>query len=259
MTITLSFDIEEFDFPEQRGCQMDLETKLSVSTEGLEALLLLLKQHGVVATFYVTANFAQHRTELIQRIVAEGHEVASHDFYHAPQSTSNPEGAKQVLEEITGEKIVGFRSPRLGSTDSQRLLAAGYRYNSSLNPTFIPGHYNNLRKPRTRFTEQEMVNYPASVSWPLRVPLFWISLHVMSTSLYGALARTALKKDGHLNLYFHPWEFSERLSQKQFNIPGYLTRCCGAKLLRKLEQLILRWQKAGCKFQTTKDYLSLDE
>ena len=51
-----------------------------------------------------------------------------------------------------------------------------------------------------------------------------------------------LKKDGYLNLYFHPWEFTDI---NGFNLPGYVKKDCGKKLIMKLEQLITDLQKEG--------------
>ena len=42
MTVTLGFDVEEFDFPLERGRGIDFGTQLAVSSEGLEFLLDLL-------------------------------------------------------------------------------------------------------------------------------------------------------------------------------------------------------------------------
>ena len=39
MTVTLGFDVEEFDFPLERGRGIDFGTQLAVSSEGLEFLL----------------------------------------------------------------------------------------------------------------------------------------------------------------------------------------------------------------------------
>ena len=55
MTVTLGFDVEEFDFPLERGRKIDFDTQLAVSTEGLEFLLQLLARLGLRATFYTTA------------------------------------------------------------------------------------------------------------------------------------------------------------------------------------------------------------
>ena len=147
MTVTLGFDVEEFDFPLERGRGIDFGTQLAVSSEGLEFLLDLLARLELRATFYTTANFALHRTDLVRRIVAGGHEVASHDYYHGLTAGSDPAGSRRTLEELTGQRIVGYRAPRLAAASSAALAAAGYRYNSSINPTWIPTRYNNLRAP----------------------------------------------------------------------------------------------------------------
>ena len=248
MTVTLGFDVEEFDFPLERGRGIDFGTQLAVSSEGLEFLLDLLARLELRATFYTTANFALHRTDLVRRIVAGGHEVASHDYYHGLTAGSDPAGSRRTLEELTGQRIVGYRAPRLAAASSAARAAAGDRDNSSLNPTWIPTRYNNLRAPRSVSREEGLTIYPVSVSAPFRVPLFWISLHVMPLPLYKLLCRSALRRDGHLNLYFHPWEFSARLREPAFGVPGYLTHCSGTDLQRKFIRL-LEWLKArGCRF-----------
>lgn len=59
--------------------------------------------------------------------------------------------------------------------------------------------------------------------------------------------------------YFHPWEFSARLREPAFGVPGYLTHCSGTDLQRKFIRL-LEWLKArGCRFLTTREYLGCDE
>lgn len=259
MTITLGFDVEEFDFPLERGREIDFDTQLEVSSQGLESILALLERLGITATFYTTANFAQHRLDTIRRIFAAGHEIASHDFYHAPTAGSDPVASKQTLEAIIGAPVVGYRAPRLAVTMSDALSAAGYKYNSSVNPTWIPGRYNNLNAPRAVSKDGELTIYPTSVSYPFRIPLFWIALHVMPLPLYKLLARSALSHDGHLNLYFHPWEFSDRLSDPRFGVPGYITNCSGGQLLVKFEHLLTDLQSRGYRFQTTCEHLGFDE
>ncbi len=259
VTATLGFDVEEFDFPLERGRAIDFETQLEVSSEGLEYILQLLDRLQAKATFYTTANFALNRPDTIRRIAAQGHEVASHDYYHSREAAADPARSKQALEALTGCSVVGYRAPRLAAVAPEALEAAGFRYDSSINPTWIPGRYNNLCTPRGVTHKGGLALYPTSVAWPLRVPLFWIALHVFPLGLYRALARTALRHDGHLNLYFHPWEFSDRLADPAFGVPGYLTRCSGSRLQRKFERLLVWFGDRGCRFATTRDYLGFDE
>lgn len=49
---------------------------------------------------------------------------------------------------------------------------AGYTYNSSINPAFIPGKYMHLDLPRTPFMTGNVMQIPASVSPHVRVPMF---------------------------------------------------------------------------------------
>ena len=127
MTVTLGFDVEEFDFPLERGRGIDFGTQLAVSSEGLEFLLDLLARLELRATFYTTANFALHRTDLVRRIVAGGHEVASHDYYHGLTAGSDPAGSRRTLEELTGQRIVGYRAPRRGTGTIRRSIRRGFR------------------------------------------------------------------------------------------------------------------------------------
>ena len=258
MTVTLGFDVEEFDFPLERGRGIDFGTQLAVSSEGLEFLLDLLARLELRATFYTTANFALHRTDLVRRIVIGRRNVHVNTAYRLACHIDDA-ACRDLTEELTGQRIVGYRAPRLAAASSAALAAAGYRYNSSINPTWIPTRYNNLRAPCSVSREEGLTIYPVSVSAPFRVPLFWISLHVMPLPLYKLLCRSALRRDGHLNLYFHPWEFSARLREPAFGVPGYLTHCSGTDLQRKFIRL-LEWLKArGCRFLTTREYLGCDE
>lgn len=88
-------------FRSKRGREIDLQTQLAVSSAGLEALLQMLDRLDLRVTFYTTANFAAHRPETIRRMVAAGHEIASHDYYHAQSAQSDPGGSKHYLEALT--------------------------------------------------------------------------------------------------------------------------------------------------------------
>jgi peptidoglycan/xylan/chitin deacetylase (PgdA/CDA1 family) len=60
------------------------------------ALLDLLAQRGIVATFFVLGKNAERRPALIMRMLAEGHEVANHSYSHADMRRLKPEA--QFLE-----------------------------------------------------------------------------------------------------------------------------------------------------------------
>ena len=181
--ILLSFDTEEFDVPREHGVDFSLEEGMKVSIEGTNRILDVLKQNGVRATFFCTGNFAEHAPEVMQRIMNEGHEVACHGVDHWQPKETDFDVSKQIVERVTGRKVYGYRQPRMFPVSDSEIARVGYRYNSSLNPAFIPGRYMHLTAPRTWFMKGEVMQIPASVTPWIRFPLFWLSLHNLPEKL----------------------------------------------------------------------------
>ena len=81
-------------------------------------LLELFSKYNVKSTFFVVGYFAEKFPKLINEIQEGGHEIASHSFSHIDlRKTSKLEIEKDliksfdVLENVTGEKVIGFRAP----------------------------------------------------------------------------------------------------------------------------------------------------
>lgn len=254
--ICLSFDIEEFDTPREYGSPIHDERQLEISTRGAERILEMLQGLGIRATFFCTANFAEHRPHIVHRIVNEGHELASHSYYHSKFTPTDYVASREVLERISGVKVVGYRSPRMGAVDYAALTAAGYEYDSSLNPTYLPGRYNNRKEPRSIFRKGSITEIPSSVSSYFRIPLFWLSLHNFPLSLYIALADRAVKRDGYLNVYFHPWEFTADCSFGTYRLPFYIKRNSGEALVYRLSSVIVHFKERGDRFGTLSELSS---
>jgi peptidoglycan/xylan/chitin deacetylase (PgdA/CDA1 family) len=235
--IFLSFDIEEFDNPLPYTKTLSFEQQMSISKTGTTRILDLLLQKNVKAAFFCTANFALNATDLIKRMVEEGHEVASHGYYHAKFEIEDLKKSKETLERLTGKTVFGFRMANMRQVNPSDIIEAGYQYNSSLNPTFLPGKYNNLNKPRRIFYENSLCQIPASVSSTFRIPLFWLSLHNFPLNIYKHMCIGAIKKDGYLNVYFHPWEFAD-LSSPEVKLPSYIVRNSGNALAERLGNVI---------------------
>jgi len=228
----MSFDVEEFDMPLEYQFDIPVEEQMRVGIEGLDAITPILD--AVPCTLFTTANFANHFPERIKKL-AISHEIASHTFYHTAYTTEDLLKSRLRLEEITGQKITGLRMPRMRPVLMQDVLAAGYQYDSSINPTWLPGRYNNFHLPRTMYYEEGITRIPASVSPGIRIPLFWLSFKNMPYAWYLQLCKQTLAKDGYLCLYFHPWEFT---FIEQFGLPGYTRRWCGPKLVERLTKLV---------------------
>jgi peptidoglycan/xylan/chitin deacetylase (PgdA/CDA1 family) len=252
--ILLGFDVEEFDMPMEYGKTISFEDQLAISTTGTLLILELLKEAGIKATFFCTANYAVNKPDIIAKIVTEGHEIASHGYYHSDFKVEHLAQSKTKLEEISGTPVTGFRMARMMPVDEAEIQKAGYAYNSSLNPTFIPGRYNNLKKPRTWFFDHQVLQIPASVSPLVRFPLFWLTFHNVSLSLIKWMSAAAHRKDGYLNLYFHPWEFTDLKQPERFGFPNYVSKNSGDAYVKKIRKFIVWAQSKGYGFVRTGDF-----
>lgn len=255
--VLLSFDVEEFDFPRERGQEISLDEGVKVSTEGLKKIIGVLDRTGVKATFFVTGNFVKKKPEMIKRLVTSGHEIGAHGVDHFEPKTTDIKEAKKILEKnVTGVKVKGWRQPRMMKIDYDELAENGYQYDSSVNPAFIPGRYNHLDIPRNPYPiktkTKDILEIPVSVAMAIRVPLFWLALHLFPLGLYHWLAKNSLKKTGYFATYFHPWEFADLTNYTV--VPGYIWCNSGDKLEKRLEQLIIRLKADGCSFITYSDY-----
>lgn len=249
--ILLSFDIEEFEMPREYGDPIPFKDQIQISKEGTTKILDLLKKHNITATFYTTANFAQNAQDIVTRIVSEGHELASHGLYHDHFKPEHLKQSKEILEQIGNTSVKGYRMARMMPVPEEEVYNAGYIYNSSINPTYLPGRYNKLNEPRTYFMREGVWQIPASVTPLIRFPLFWISFHNLPLSLYCALAGRTLKKDGYLNVYFHPWEFMPIGPKSKYNFPFYVTKNTDQKMIDRLGKFIEWALKKGHKFEHT--------
>ncbi len=233
-TVLLSFDVEEFDMPLEYGQTISLEEQMAVGYAGLEVLLPLMNAYSISCTCFTTANFAQHFPKEVKEMGRQ-HEIASHTFYHSHFSPQDLLLSKTALQNITGKTITGLRMPRMRKVDMDDVIIAGYSYDSSINPTWLPGRYNNLHLSRTPYHQEGVLRFPASVSPMLRIPLFWLSFKNLPYSFFLHLAKTTLKKDGYVCLYFHPWEF---VNLNKYQLPGYTKRLAGTALQDRLKRLI---------------------
>ncbi|MFO0963196.1 MAG: polysaccharide deacetylase family protein [Phycisphaerales bacterium] len=222
-TILLSFDVEEFDAPVSRGRAMAMEEQMEVGGRGYERVLDLLDRLGTEATMFTTANFAQWHPAL-QRRAAGRHEIGSHGFLHASFENADLARSREALRASSGQEVLGFRRARLQPTDPAAILAAGYAYDSSENPIWLPGRYMNLGKPRLPYQKGALLEVPISASPRLRVPLFWLAMKNLPMSVVRDASARCLEHDGLLNVFWHPWEFVDLTG---CGLPRYMWRSHG--------------------------------
>lgn len=187
-------------------------------------LLDLFAQKAIKATFFTLSSVAITEKALIKRIVAEGHELASHGIKHdrvrdltAQQFFDDITQSKQTLEDISGTSVIGYRAPSFSiGADTpfvyDMLISAGYLYSSSVHP-IKHDHYGdenanlNIHKPIDNYNFYE---FPITVLeyGHKRFPIGgggWFRL--MPFFIYKQLIKKASHAQRPLMFYTHPWEY----------------------------------------------------
>jgi polysaccharide deacetylase family protein (PEP-CTERM system associated) len=145
MTIDVEdyFHVSVFDGVLPRSRWDSMESRVCQNTE---RLLAIFRQYQTRATFFVLGWVATRFPELVRRIAAEGHEIASHGFAHRliydqtrAAFQDDVRRAKAVLEDTCGHAVNGYRAPSYSITPRSLwaldvLLEEGYRYDSSIFP-----------------------------------------------------------------------------------------------------------------------------
>ena len=198
----------------------------------MDLILNLFDQHRVKATFFVLGWIAERYPHIVKKIVAEGHELASHGSLHRRATEQSREefskdvgDAKKCLEDIGGTRVDGYRAPSFSFNRENNwtysvLSELGYQYSSSVYPV-KRDLYGIPDAPRTMYMEQGDIheiplstlkvnnkNMPISGGGFFRLYPYFITKHGIST----------LNQKERLPyiFYLHPWE----LDPKQPRIPG---------------------------------------
>ncbi|MDX2169312.1 MAG: polysaccharide deacetylase family protein [Deltaproteobacteria bacterium] len=238
--LLLTFDVEEFDLPAEWGRPLPPEAALDVTAAGLDALLPVLARHAVVATFFATGCFAAQRPEWLRRLTEAGHEVGVHGLEHgddygaldAATAVARLQRARALVQLASGQPAHGVRTPHLRPCPLARVRAAGFRYDASPHPTWVPRRYNGLRWPRRPWREDGVWRLPISVVPVLRWPVSFIWFRAMGPSLAPLATRAAGHGAPYLHLYFHPWE---ALPIGRFGAPSWLAVRTGARFVAALD------------------------
>lgn len=243
----ISFDVEEFDLPNEYGGRVPLSEQLRVGAAGWERTLDLLDAVGVQATLFITATIASAHPELLLRS-AQKHEIASHGWSHSHFEPQDLSKSREVLQKLSGQEVTGFRMARLAKVDQGLIAAAGYGYNSGENPTWVPGRYNNFFRPRHARVEDtgrgELVQIPTAVTPLVRWPLFWLSFKNVPLAVTKMATRWCLGADGVAALYFHPWELCD---VKAYRLPRMVAGLDGDQYVELMREYV-QWlkDKAAC-------------
>ncbi len=122
---------------------------------GIHRLMEAFARHGAKASVMTSAVIAERAPETVKAVAAGGHEVLSHSYAMdvVPALLSDEDERKNIerctglLEKASGQKIVGWLSPRGTSkpTTPKLLAEAGYRWYGDVFNADLPyviGHGN---------------------------------------------------------------------------------------------------------------------
>lgn len=115
----LTFDIEEWFHANYEGLgASDYSTHATSLESNVDRLIDMCDVHGVKSTCFVLGDVAKDKPHVVQKLFDSGHEIASHGSSHRLIYTMTPQefqldlkNSTDVLEQITGQKVVGFRAP----------------------------------------------------------------------------------------------------------------------------------------------------
>ena len=189
----------------------------------VERLLAQLDRAGAKATFFTLGWIAERHPTLVRRVVAAGHELASHGYDHTRADTQQPgtfradiRRAKRILEDVGGVRVIGYRAATfsIGARNPWAfgiLAEEGHRYSSSTYPVkhdlygdpdgarapYIPAGTDLLEIPMTTLRIGGR-NLPCSGGGYFRLlpyPLFrWMFAHCEGVTHQPGV------------FYLHPWE-----------------------------------------------------
>ena len=268
----MTCDLEDWYHPSLIGADISQWDSFdSRILEPAEEILAIFRKNNCTATFFVLGHVAEKFPELIKKIHAEGHEIASHGYAHKLVYNQSPEEFRsdlqrslKVLAELTGERIRGYRAPSWSARKEfewfWRILAEeGIEYDSSLFPfkTFLYGD-NEVPTCIHRYSvdqERTIVEIPPSVmhfsgkripfsgGFFLRtMPVIFVRYFIKNNNKYGK----------PVVVYFHPWEFDAEQPRIKIKYRDYFIQYANIKIMHgKIEKI-----SKDFSFTSIKNYLS---
>jgi polysaccharide deacetylase family protein (PEP-CTERM system associated) len=233
-----------------------LETRVEANAE---RLLALLEEYHVRATFFVLGYVADACPDLVERVVAAGHEIGVHGYWHRPVHRLTPEefaaeldSSLDVLHRLVDCPIIGYRAPYFSiNKDSlwalDVLREKGFRYDSSFFPTrnMLYGYPGGPRFPH-RPGGDDLVEFPIStarwvgINWPIGGGFY------LRTWPYP-LIRLGIRQLSRLSqpaiMYLHPWELDLQQPRPRVTPRERITHYCRRGGLEgKLRRLLQDFQ-----------------
>ncbi|THJ19444.1 MAG: DUF3473 domain-containing protein [Nitrospira sp. CG24E] len=223
----LSFDIEEhFQVAAfwSVGRRREWDHLASRVERNTRKIADLLSEDSTKATFFVLGWVAERHPGLVKDLVEQGHEIASHGYGHELVHTQAPEQfredvrrSKQILENLIGRQVVGYRAPSFSITSRTKwalpvLVEEGYRYDSSIYNRFHGAQDRSMTgggayQLETRAGTIWEVSPSTLNACGLQLPVAGGGYFRLFPYAASKMFLKSLEKQGtQLVMYLHPWE-----------------------------------------------------
>ncbi|WP_288458683.1 XrtA system polysaccharide deacetylase [uncultured Sphingomonas sp.] len=221
----MSVDVEEwfqvgaFERTIDKADWATLESRVADNTA---RVIDLFAAANVRATFFTLGWVAARQPALMQRIVAAGHEIASHGWDHQRVFTMTAEEfradlrrARAALEDAGSVAVTGYRAPSF-SIDPRTpwahavLAEEGYAYSSSVAPV-AHDHYGWRGSPRYAWSplaDAPLIELPVTVAEfaGRRIATGGGFFRLLPAALTDHALRQVHAAGAPGVFYFHPWE-----------------------------------------------------
>lgn len=270
----LTIDLEEWFHANYHDDVFDNQKTYEVRIlQNTERLLSLFAEHKAKATFFTLGYVAEKHPRLIQTIASEGHEIASHGYAHQLVYQQSPaefradvSKAKQLVEDLTGKVIKGYRAPSWSITAKslwawEILEDLGFVYDASVFPiqTYLYGLPSAPRftyHPKYEGKPLSLLEVPSSTVRILSKNIPFAGgfyFRALPSALIALGIRTVNKEGQPVIVYLHPREIDPgqprlTLSLKESLIHYFGIKGCEQKLIRILKMF---------KFTSIEEYYKL--
>src|SRR5271156_5414342 len=137
--LTFDFDAISLWIGGFRASSLSAISRGEFGRVGAERLIAMMREWGIRSTWFIPGHSAETYPQIVERLGADGHEIANHGYLHAHPKGTEDEAAildrgNEVLTRMTGRRPVGYRSPGAGLSYNmvELLRDRGFAYDSSL-------------------------------------------------------------------------------------------------------------------------------
>lgn len=171
-------------------------------------------------TAFVVSDILESNPELIDVFYESGVNIEFHSHSHQINRdpiVDIPRGV-QVFEELVGKAPLGYRAPQgvFAENELGVLYENGIRFSSSVFPSYRPGKFNNLAKPRSPFVHESfpVIELPLGSVPVLRLPISLSYIMLFGWGFYKRLFDLVELPDNlvfmfHLHDLYRPRSFDE--------------------------------------------------